>query len=102
MPVCVPLMPHNWQLEAEHHTQKVARSPHYAPQQLFIQGDTMKHPMRSTLAAAILASFAMSSQAADGPTVTISGFGTAALTMSDTDDAEYARPNQAAGVGKSA
>ncbi|MTW14401.1 porin [Pseudoduganella eburnea] len=35
-----------------------------------------------------------------GPTVTISGFGTAALTSSDTDDAEFARPNQAAGVKK--
>ncbi len=35
-----------------------------------------------------------------GPTVTISGFGTAALTRSDTDDAEFARPNQVSGVKK--
>lgn len=62
----------------------------------------MKHPMRSTLVTAILATLAVSSHAADGPTVTISGFGTAALTATDTDDAEYIRPNQAAGVGKSA
>jgi len=61
----------------------------------------MKHPMRSTLVAAILAAFAMSAHAADGPTVTISGFGTAALTMSDTDDAQFVRPNQVAGAGES-
>ncbi len=62
----------------------------------------MQHPIRSTLFTAVLATLAMSAQAADGPTVTISGFGTAALTMTDTNDAEYIRPNQAAGVGKSA
>jgi hypothetical protein len=39
-----------------------------------------------------------SAQAASN--VAISGFGTAALTMSDTDQAEFARPNQAAGVKK--
>jgi hypothetical protein len=61
----------------------------------------MKHPLRSTLVTAMLAGFAMTSQAADGPTVTISGFGTAALTMSDTDDAQFVRPNQAAGAGES-
>lgn len=61
----------------------------------------MKHPLRSTLVTAMLAGFAMTSHAADGPTVTISGFGTAALTMSDTDDAQFIRPNQAAGAGES-
>jgi hypothetical protein len=61
----------------------------------------MTRPMRSALLTAILAAFAMSAQADDGPTVTISGFGTAALTGTDTDLAEYIRPNQAAGVGKS-
>lgn len=62
----------------------------------------MKHPLRSTLATAIIAGFAMTSHAAETSPVTISGFGTAALTMSDTDDAEFIRPNQAAGAGKSA
>ncbi|MFZ6843295.1 hypothetical protein [Undibacterium sp. RuTC16W] len=38
----------------------------------------------------------------DGPTVTISGFGTAALTRSNTDDAEFARVGQLAGVKSSA
>jgi hypothetical protein len=61
----------------------------------------MTQPMRSALLTAILAAFAMSAQADDGPTITISGFGTAALTGTDTDLAEYIRPNQAAGVGKS-
>ncbi len=60
----------------------------------------MTQPMRSTLMTAILAAFAMNTQAADGPTITISGFGTAAMTATDTDQAEYARPNQAAGVKK--
>ena len=38
----------------------------------------------------------------DGPSVKISGFGTAALTMSNTDEARFGRPNQATGVGKDA
>lgn len=37
-----------------------------------------------------------------GPTVKISGYGTAALTVANTDDAQFARPNQASGVAKSA
>ena len=61
----------------------------------------MNQPLRLALVSAILAAFSMSSHAADGPTVTISGFGTAALTATDTDDVEFARPNQQAGVGKS-
>ncbi len=40
-------------------------------------------------------------QEASGPTVKISGFGTGALTWMNTDAAEFARPNQAAGVKKS-
>ena len=34
----------------------------------------------------------------DSSNVSISGFGTAALTRTNTSDAEFARPNQAAGV----
>lgn len=40
--------------------------------------------------------------ASTGPVVKISGYGTAAMTFSDTNDAEFARPNQATGVGKTA
>ena len=61
----------------------------------------MKLPPRSFLCFAILAAFAASSHAAEGPTMTISGFGTVALTSTDTDDAEFARPNQPNGVRKS-
>lgn len=61
----------------------------------------MNQPLRLALVSALLAAFSMSSHAADGPTYTISGFGTAALTATDTDDVEFARPNQQAGVGKS-
>jgi hypothetical protein len=39
-------------------------------------------------------------QEAQGPTVKISGFGTGALTWTNTDQAEFARPNQASGVRK--
>ncbi|MFZ6721799.1 hypothetical protein [Undibacterium sp. Ji49W] len=38
----------------------------------------------------------------DTSPITISGFGTAALTRSNTSDAEFARPNQLAGVTSSA
>jgi hypothetical protein len=41
-----------------------------------------------------------SAYAQDSSPVRISGFGTAALTWSDTDKAEFARPNQASGVKK--
>jgi hypothetical protein len=34
----------------------------------------------------------------DSSNVSISGFGTAALTRTNTSDAEFARPNQLAGV----
>jgi len=61
---------------------------------------TMKR-MCSALAALSAASFAIQAGAQEsGPTVTISGFGTAALTSTDTNDAEFIRPNQASGVKK--
>ncbi|NRR32296.1 porin [Oxalobacteraceae bacterium] len=59
----------------------------------------MKQPTLRYLTLAILAALAGAAQAQDSP-ITISGFGTAALTMSDTDDAEYARFLQASGVKK--
>jgi hypothetical protein len=62
----------------------------------------MIQPLRSTLTTAVLAAFGLSAQAGDGPTITISGFGTAALTATNTDQAEYIRPNQSNGVGKDA
>ena len=61
----------------------------------------MKRPLRASLVIAILSTFALSAQGADGPTITMSGFGTAALTMTDTDLGEFIRPNQSNGAGKS-
>lgn len=62
----------------------------------------MNHPLRSTLVTAMLAGFALTSHATAAPTVTYSGFGTAAVTVSDTDDAEYIRPLQQRGATSSA
>ncbi|XLZ70960.1 porin [Massilia sp. SR12] len=52
------------------------------------------------IAALTAAGLATQASAQEGPSVTISGFGTAAITSTDTDDAEFIRPNQAAGVKK--
>jgi hypothetical protein len=53
------------------------------------------------IVAALALPFAVSSAyAQDSSAVRISGFGTAALTWSNTDQAEFARPNQARGVKK--
>ncbi len=51
-----------------------------------------------TLPLAISSAFAQ--EAATAPTVKISGFGTGALTWTNTDNAEFARPNQSTGVRK--
>jgi hypothetical protein len=45
---------------------------------------------------------AFADDATGGPTVKVSGYGTVAMTRTDTDDAQFARPNQASGVGKTA
>lgn len=60
---------------------------------------------KTTLAFALTSLMAISSahaqEATNSPTVTVSGFGTLALTRTDTDSAQFARPNQAAGATKS-
>jgi hypothetical protein len=60
----------------------------------------MKQPTLAITTLAILSSF--SAYAQDGMPITVSGFGTGALTMTNTDQAEFNRVNQAAGVGKDA
>jgi len=55
---------------------------------------------RIIVAALTLPLTVASAFAQDSSAVRISGFGTAALTWSDTDEAEFARPNQASGVKK--
>lgn len=57
----------------------------------------MKKTLRSTLALMALAGLGHQA-CAEAPAVTISGFGTGALTRTDTDQAEFIRNNQAAGV----
>ncbi|MDN2708169.1 hypothetical protein O0880_01895 [Janthinobacterium sp. SUN118] len=61
-----------------------------------------KHVLLLLLAMPLAISHAYAEDAASGPTVKISGYGTAALTMADTDSAQFARPNQASGAGRSA
>lgn len=53
------------------------------------------------LAMPLALSNAFADDATGGPAVKISGFGTAAMTWADTDRAEFSRPNQSAGVGRS-
>jgi hypothetical protein len=56
------------------------------------------------IATLLVLPFALSTayaQESSSPTLKVSGFGTAALTWTDTDDVQFARPNQASGVGKS-
>lgn len=60
--------------------------------------------MNKQIIAAVLAlPLALSSafaQEAQGPTVKVSGFGTGALTWTNTNEAEFGRPNQASGAKK--
>jgi hypothetical protein len=60
-----------------------------------------KHVLIFLLAMPLAISHAYAEEAV-GPAVKISGYGTAALTMADTDKAQFARPNQAAGAGRTA
>lgn len=58
---------------------------------------------KQILAAVLAMPLALSSafaQEAEGPTVKVSGFGTGALTWTNTDQAEFGRPNQASGAKK--
>jgi hypothetical protein len=61
----------------------------------------MKQRFLFSLLALPLALMSAYSHAADGdsPTVVVSGFGTGALTWTDSNDAHFARANQAEGVG---
>lgn len=58
--------------------------------------------MRTTIPASLLPLMLLglvSGARAEGPTVKVSGFGTAAVAIADTDDAQYVRSRQLAGVG---
>lgn len=60
-----------------------------------------KHVLILLLAMPLAISLAYAEEV-DGPAIKISGYGTAALTMADTDNAQFARPNQASGAGRTA
>ncbi len=62
----------------------------------------MKTSRNSVLFLVSVAGLVGAARGADMPPVTISGFGTAALTATNTDDAEFIRPNQASGATTSA
>ena len=62
----------------------------------------MKRNMLRISTLAVLGAVTCGAQAQDGPQVTISGFGTAALTRTDSDGGEFSRINQAAGAAKHA
>ncbi|MQA36855.1 hypothetical protein [Rugamonas aquatica] len=62
----------------------------------------MKQPKLAITALAVLSALATTAHAQDGMPITVSGFGTGALTMSNSDQAEFNRVNQASGVTKHA
>lgn len=55
---------------------------------------------KSLMALAILGAFCATAYAQDSLPITISGFGTAAVTRTNTDLAEFSRVSQASGAGK--
>ncbi|MFZ6749409.1 hypothetical protein [Undibacterium sp. Ren11W] len=57
-------------------------------------------PLLAMLALPLAISSVYAEDISSAPTISISGFGTAAYTFSDTDDAEFVRPNQLNGVKK--
>ncbi|NVD71723.1 hypothetical protein HUX88_14350 [Duganella sp. BJB1802] len=62
----------------------------------------MKQPKLAITTLAVLSALAASAHAQDGMPITVSGFGTGAMTMTNSDQAEFNRVNQAGGVGKDA
>lgn len=66
-----------------------------------LAGNPVLNPaMKSLMALAILGAFCATAYAQDSLPITISGFGTGAVTRTDTDDAQFSRLNQASGAGK--
>ena len=62
----------------------------------------MKQPALAITTLAVLGTLAFNSHAQEGIPITVSGFGTGALTMTNSDQAEFNRVNQTSGVGKDA
>ncbi len=68
--------------------------------QVNFKGKVMNHTPGILALSFAAMTAAMPASAANGPSVTTGGFGTAALTMTDSSEAEFSRPNQAAGAKK--
>jgi len=62
----------------------------------------MKQPKLALTVLAVLGALAAQAHADDALPITVSGFGTGALTMTDTNDGLFNRTNQVGGAGKSA
>ncbi len=62
----------------------------------------MKQAKLAPIAVAVFAALAGNAAAQEGLPITVSGFGTGALTMTDTNDGLFNRANQVGGAGKSA
>lgn len=62
----------------------------------------MKQPKLALTVVAVLGALTAQAHADDALPITISGFGTGALTMTDTNDGLFNRTNQVGGAGKSA
>ncbi len=61
---------------------------------------TERSGIKSLMALAILGAFTATAGAQDSLPITISGFGTGAITRTDTDQAEFSRVSQVSGAGK--
>lgn len=61
-----------------------------------------KHILATLLALPLAVNLAYAQDSGKSPSIKVSGFGTGALTMSNTEDAEFGRANQARGVKKDA
>jgi len=61
-----------------------------------------KQILATLLALPLAVNLAHAQESGEGPSIKVSGFGTGALTISNTDDAEFGRANQARGVRKDA
>jgi hypothetical protein len=59
-----------------------------------------RHFIAALLILPLTLASAFAQEAPSQPSAEVSGFGTLALTRSNTDQAQFARPNQVAGVGK--
>lgn len=76
------------------------KQPKLAIRALAHTDSTSRAGIKSLTALAILGAFASAASAQDSLPITISGFGTGAITRTNTDQAEFSRVRQPSGAGK--